>query len=474
LPIPLAPAPRFGHTIGMRLFPRSRRGNWLLAGAVWCAACAGLWWALPVVPRAVMRLPEEFALIGFGPDGRTGLAVHSHSTPAFSDDRRNDTIELLEIPTGQPRVTLCRDCRQVQVIGRSADRQRWLLFEEWGSESRYHFLDLEVPKARTFNWAELPAPIKRGTPLCVSSNGQFCALDWVGRGGGLETGFTIWDVVNNRVHASFTGIGRPAAFSQDSHSFAAIVDGEPHSVRVYDLRNLQARGTFRFLGTSQLASLWLSEHGSFVAGRYERDLICGELATGEIRARQRGFLAHFAPGEEVLLTVQSSIDQPDDNIASWNDCSTELCRHQESFERIEDIDQINASNNGRLVVIRHSGSHGVLGEICSRLGMASFLLDPTQECRGAIFDAQTGSKLGEIPFMCGWRDDPRRYSPFETLDWSPDDKTLLTLRPGTLSTWEIWDIPPRKSLMWFAAGAALLALPIALLAWRRTRKLRAA
>jgi hypothetical protein len=38
----------------------------------------------------------------------------------------------------------------------------------------------------------------------------------------------------------------------------------------------------------------------------------------------------------------------------------------------------------------------------------------------------------------------------------------------------IWDIPPRKSLTWFTAGAALLALPTALLVWRRTRKLRAA
>jgi hypothetical protein len=38
----------------------------------------------------------------------------------------------------------------------------------------------------------------------------------------------------------------------------------------------------------------------------------------------------------------------------------------------------------------------------------------------------------------------------------------------------LWDIPPRKSLTWFAAVAALLALPIALVAWRRTRKLRAA
>jgi hypothetical protein len=56
---------------------------------------------------------------------------------------------------------------------------------------------------------------------------------------------------------------------------------------------------------------------------------------------------------------------------------------------------------------------------------------------------------------------------------SPDGRTLAipTERRDRV---ELWDIPPRKSLTWRAAGAALLALPIALVAWRRVRKLRAA
>ena len=37
---------------------------------------------------------------------------------------------------------------------------------------------------------------------------------------------------------------------------------------------------------------------------------------------------------------------------------------------------------------------------------------------------------------------------------------------------EFWDIPPRKSLTWFALSAAVLALPPAGLAWRRSRRLR--
>jgi hypothetical protein len=54
----LVPAPRFGHTDRMPLVPRSRRGTWLLAGVVWLGACAMWWWMLPVVPRAVLQLPQ--------------------------------------------------------------------------------------------------------------------------------------------------------------------------------------------------------------------------------------------------------------------------------------------------------------------------------------------------------------------------------------------------------------------------------
>jgi WD40 repeat protein len=57
--------------------------------------------------------------------------------------------------------------------------------------------------------------------------------------------------------------------------------------------------------------------------------------------------------------------------------------------------------------------------------------------------------------------------------WSRDGSLLATVDQDE-RTIRIWDVPPRQSLAWLAVGAALLALPIALVAWRRTRKLRAA
>jgi len=53
--------------------------------------------------------------------------------------------------------------------------------------------------------------------------------------------------------------------------------------------------------------------------------------------------------------------------------------------------------------------------------------------------------------------------------WSSDGKLLAISRPDSLT---VWDIPPRKPLTWFAAGATLLALPTFTIACRRVRRLR--
>jgi hypothetical protein len=37
---------------------------------------------------------------------------------------------------------------------------------------------------------------------------------------------------------------------------------------------------------------------------------------------------------------------------------------------------------------------------------------------------------------------------------------------------DIFELPPRKPLTWFVLAAAVLALPFAGLAWRRSRRLR--
>src|SRR5262245_1096313 len=63
----------------IRLLPRSPRGTWLLAGAVWLACVAALWRALPIVPRTTWTLPSPGRLLGFTPDDAV-LVTSSYGT----------------------------------------------------------------------------------------------------------------------------------------------------------------------------------------------------------------------------------------------------------------------------------------------------------------------------------------------------------------------------------------------------------
>jgi hypothetical protein len=58
--------------------------------------------------------------------------------------------------------------------------------------------------------------------------------------------------------------------------------------------------------------------------------------------------------------------------------------------------------------------------------------------------------------------------------WLPNQRAIAVMDERHWGRWRIFDFPIRKSLTWFAAGAAFLAFPIALIARRRVRNLRAA
>jgi hypothetical protein len=77
-----------------------------------------------------------------------------------------------------------------------------------------------------------------------------------------------------------------------------------------------------------------------------------------------------------------------------------------------------------------------------------------------IYDTQTGRCRAQTASAYG------RYS----FLLSPNGQMLAVQRDNSII--DVFDLPPRKPLTWFALAAALLALPLAGLAWRRSRCLR--
>ena len=89
--------------------------------------------------------------------------------------------------------------------------------------------------------------------------------------------------------------------------------------------------------------------------------------------------------------------------------------------------------------------------------------------RGQFIDASSGVSLGTVTVR---REDEGLIThDVSQVYWSPNSE-VAAIHDKHDNSWAVWDIPPRKSLTWFAAGAALLALPIAFLARRRVRRLR--
>src|SRR5262245_41339527 len=72
----------------MRLLPRTARGTWLLAGAVWLAGCAVVWWVLPARPRAVWPMPGPNQVVGCLPN--SSILVMT----GFEEERRFGELRL--------------------------------------------------------------------------------------------------------------------------------------------------------------------------------------------------------------------------------------------------------------------------------------------------------------------------------------------------------------------------------------------
>jgi hypothetical protein len=86
------------------------------------------------------------------------------------------------------------------------------------------------------------------------------------------------------------------------------------------------------------------------------------------------------------------------------------------------------------------------------------LLTPRADRTTCLVDPAAGTWLAGVAVV----GDQTRFSPDGTALIVFDSRGVL----------RVWDFPPRKPLGWFALAAAILALPLTGLAWRRSRRLR--
>jgi hypothetical protein len=464
----------------MRLLPRTPRGTWLLATAVWLAGCVALWWALPYRPRAAWATEEPAVVHGFIP----GTAVVLTSSPWSStidgppgpmlgplvarDAATGAAREWL--PDGE-RLTLVEpgpNGRHV-VIGRVIDGRARLFLHDAASGKVIAELPGGGPRAENEN--DQPSDANEQFAAFRPDGRQVVYADRVDG----QRWLRVWDVDARRECAAVSDAEPLAAWSPDGEALAYTTHtGQVWTARLWDLRAARSRafGTsvpihfrpqqFSFSpdgGQVVASSLLQTDVKSPIA--IDTEVIGWDTATGAELYRVPETGVAFPPHTSWFATGEYSTSLQTAAVCRWDYQSGAERGH---FRLTDDFfGRWYSLSPGGNLLFGVAGYQNPILEILNRhvLGRA-IAYSPT--LRPQLWDTACSDRRYSLPMALD-----EVFVDSSRAGWSPDGALLAVASKDTLA---VWDIPPRKPVKWLMAIAALLALPPFLIARRRVRRLR--
>jgi hypothetical protein len=463
----------------MRLLPKTPRGTWLLAGAVWLAGVGALWWALPCRPRGAWPTEEPAVVHGFIP----GTAVLLTSSPWSS------TFDGPPAPMVGPLFARNVATGEVHEWFREGER---LSLVDPGVDSKHVLVGRVIDgRARLFLHdaasGTVLGELARGGRQAENENdrwwdayGHFAAFRPDGRqivsAGrvGDERWLRVWDTDARREVAALQNAGPPLAWSPDGRTLAyttPVHDTNVCTVHVWDL----VAGRTRDLGSSPEVKrcpiqLTFSPDGRTVVAEcwpfgtdrsIPAHLVAWNLDTGAEEFRQPGVEVKFPPA------------------TPWFACSTsETALKVRTFHRWENLGLVpreyyllrpsvghwwhSFSPDGRLLfgdIPRHNPPPELLNRY-----LFIRTTGATIEMRPELWEADSGRLRYSLPMDVGggFSGGPPRHC------WSLDGKLLAIAGEVTLT---VWDIPPGKLWSCFLPLAAILAVPPMWLAQQQVRRI---
>jgi hypothetical protein len=456
----------------IRRLPRTPRGTWLLAGAVWLAGIAALWWALPYRPRASWPTEEPAHVHGFIPGtsvvltSSTWIDMGTLGGPLLARDAASGEVREW-LPDGE-RLTLVNlgvDGRSV-VIGRVvAGRARLFLHDVAGGD-----IVAELPRDGRENLNEPRGRYEQAA--AIRPDGRWIAY---ADPDGHRRRLRVWDVETKQEVATLPDAGPPLAWSPDGRLLACCPRRRDElGIGFWDA----SAGHIRKLGD------WLPrEHrpNSMAFSPDGRTLVAPVFFWG-IDRKSSYTLTDCLLGWDVVsgneiyrVAVTTAAFPPGVTWFATDDHADTLAEstvHRRDYATGADLGGVvlkpvseqwlDPSPNGKLV-----------------FGLA-VQRDPIMEWINQHVLGRPGGRFTNLfPGLCDTQSGRQRYSlPMgieeivfgsSSYGWSSDGTLLAIAGKNTLA---VWDIPPRKSLSWFAVGATLFALPPFVIARRRVRELR--
>jgi WD40 repeat protein len=444
----------------MRLLPRSPRGTWLLAAAIWMVECAVLWRALPVQPRATTVVSGLNRVLGFGPDGRSVLFDDLSHTD--SDWPECNLIRAWDIENGSVR-TVTPVPANVETRALSPDG-RWLAVgERHGDIERVRIIDLATGQEDQLGHPT-GAPVRYGDAV-FSPDSRWLAVEE--QEAKDQPGARLWNLVERRPGAFLTAFAM-ARFSPDGQRlatmerFADSPDGAADFAvwevatgrELTRLRKPPLGGVVMLTPDRSGLCLGLGSNSSGTTGG---QYVCWDIADGHERWSVRDKVEVGTPvagGRWLAMSDEDPTTGKSDAVVLDTNDGTVVNRIELGPNRW----LVYAGPDGRTLLIMSRQPLGLdlLRQWLAKLGLPGQQPDETTHLE--LLDAATGRR------MFSFSGDDVAYS--------ADGQSLAaSYSSGGLA---VWDIPPRKPLTWFVVAAALLALPVAWLARRRVRRLRRA
>ena len=468
----------------IRLLPRTPRGTWLLAGAVWLGGVGALWWALPYRPRAAWATEEPAVVHGFIPDTMVlltsspsspndlGRPVEPMLGPVLARDAATGLVR--EWLSGGQRLTLVDpgvDGRHV-LIGRMVDGCARLFLHDATSGA----VVAELPRGALGNAGRIEEPL--------GGHEQFAAFRPDGQqivyaeGCGLRRWLRVWDVEARQEVAVLRDAGQPVAWSPDGRLLEyGVRNDNPwsvRSVRVWDVKAGQtwALGTTFSSGTSPAQLVFSPSGKTVVAAR----VLLTDVPPGPLFVHRAAIGWDVATGAQVFDVSETGVAFPPEspwfvsieNSGPWGTSWGSVVRRR-NYDTGAECGEVTLMpkgqmtwSNGRL----HFGVARQENPVLEWLAGHVFGRPPGEftSFRPQFWDAKTGERRYWLPMAINPYFNERSKS-----SWSRNGELFAIAGETTLA---VWDIPPLKPLSWYAAGAALLAFPVFVVALRRVRRLR--
>jgi WD40 repeat protein len=450
----------------MHLLPPTSRGTRLLAFAAWIGLCAATWMVFPVKPRAEWTLPQPGAIIGFTPDQNLLVTANRglDPPPTSADQNLYGPIRLWDPeshrlvreyagPTGHfNSATLSRTGRWLALANYTADDRPvedpalWLL----------DLTDGQLTRSPAFRG-------KYATSCIFGQNDRWliCSVN------GHAERVSVPDLTTTGQPPAHWFCYTLAAGGQTLADRGDVETGEPNGIVIRDAATFAVKAVIP-RPDLDIEHLGLNADGSVLAADAVLpaelswkgkgpEVRLWDTGTGRELLRVPTPFFSLCPDGRTLLTTPYEDMAADWTVWDVQSATRRFVLAPPSGATTYPIAIVSPDGRTAGLYVGWPAGHPFAGW-AKRLGLKWPWENGPQQRATAFFDLATGESLGAIPDL------------INPSHWSADSKQVAGMDGDHLRV-RIWDVPPRRSLTWFAAVAGLLALPVALAAWWRTRRL---